>query len=79
MSRKVMVCGDVGGNLADLFKRVETVQKKNGVFDMLICAGEVGPCALCTRTRGVARDSFQGSGVLARPGPEIGFKRQGEV
>eukprot|EP00290_Baffinella_frigidus_P056936 CAMPEP_0180368684 /NCGR_PEP_ID=MMETSP0989-20121125/17747_1 /TAXON_ID=697907 /ORGANISM="non described non described, Strain CCMP2293" /LENGTH=287 /DNA_ID=CAMNT_0022363317 /DNA_START=31 /DNA_END=890 /DNA_ORIENTATION=- len=37
---KLMVCGDVGGNLEELFKKVEAVQKKSGVFDMLLCAGE---------------------------------------
>ena len=42
---KLMVCGDVGGNLDELFKKVEAVQKKSGVFDMLLCVGEVIPTA----------------------------------
>ena len=36
---KVMVAGDVEGNLTTLFKRVEAVDKKAGPFEMLLCVG----------------------------------------
>jgi hypothetical protein len=38
---KVLVCGDVGGNLTELYKRVATINAKNGPFDCLFCVGEV--------------------------------------
>ncbi|XP_077565675.1 CWF19-like protein 1 [Stigmatopora nigra] len=37
---KVLVCGDVAGELNALFKRVESIQKKTGNFDLLLCVGE---------------------------------------
>lgn len=36
---KVLVCGDVEGRYKQLFSRVETINKKNGPFDMLLCVG----------------------------------------
>jgi len=36
---KVLVSGDVEGNVAALFKRVETVNAKAGPFEMLLCVG----------------------------------------
>ena len=36
---KVLITGDVNGSLAALFKRVTTVNKSNGPFDMLFCVG----------------------------------------
>lgn len=36
---KILVCGDVDGHFNTLFKRVETIQKKNGNFDLLLCVG----------------------------------------
>lgn len=39
MSTKVLVAGDVEGNITTLFKRVETVNKKAGPFEMLLCVG----------------------------------------
>ncbi|XP_043926950.1 CWF19-like protein 1 isoform X1 [Protopterus annectens] len=36
---KVLVCGDVEGNLTALFNRVRTVQKKSGDFELLLCVG----------------------------------------
>ncbi|GFR75681.1 CWF19-like protein 1 [Elysia marginata] len=36
---KILVSGDVEGNFSTLFKRVETIQKKNGNFDLLLCVG----------------------------------------
>lgn len=34
------MCGDVRGNLNQLFKRVSSVNEKNGPFSMLLCVGE---------------------------------------
>ena len=39
MSIKVLVSGDVDGNISALFKRVETVNNKAGPFEMLLCVG----------------------------------------
>jgi len=39
MSMKILVAGDVEGNITQLFKRVETVNKKAGPFEMLLCVG----------------------------------------
>ena len=35
-----LVAGDVEGNFDALFKRVETISKKSGPFDMLLCVGD---------------------------------------
>ena len=37
---KILVCGDVAGNLEDLFKRVGAVHAKSGPFECLLCTGE---------------------------------------
>uniref|UniRef100_A0A671YDY5 CWF19-like protein 1 n=1 Tax=Sparus aurata TaxID=8175 RepID=A0A671YDY5_SPAAU len=37
---RVLVCGDVEGRLTALFNRVQTIQKKTGQFDLLLCVGE---------------------------------------
>lgn len=42
---KVLITGDVNGSLAALFKRVTTVNKSNGPFDMLFCVGCFFPIA----------------------------------
>lgn len=39
MSMKILVAGDVAGNISVLFKRVEAVNTKAGPFDMLLCVG----------------------------------------
>ena len=39
MSKKVLVSGDVDGNISALFKRVEAVNSKAGPFEMLLCVG----------------------------------------
>ena len=39
MSMKILVSGDVEGNLTALFKRVEAVNAKAGPFEMLLCVG----------------------------------------
>ncbi|EFA76244.1 cwfJ family protein [Heterostelium album PN500] len=36
---KVLVTGDIGGSFQQLFKRVETVNKSAGPFDLLLCVG----------------------------------------
>ncbi|XP_069681635.1 CWF19-like protein 1 [Periplaneta americana] len=36
---KVLVCGDVEGKYKQLFTRVETINQKNGPFEMLLCVG----------------------------------------
>lgn len=47
---KILVCGDVGGNLPELYKRVAAINAKNGPFDCLFCVGEVRSCfGVCTR------------------------------
>uniref|UniRef100_T1JGW9 Small ribosomal subunit protein uS17 n=1 Tax=Strigamia maritima TaxID=126957 RepID=T1JGW9_STRMM len=37
--QKILVSGDVDGKFSQLFQRVETVNKKAGPFDMLLCVG----------------------------------------
>ncbi|XP_041636883.1 CWF19-like protein 1 [Cheilinus undulatus] len=37
---RVLACGDVEGRLSALFNRVQTIQKKTGQFDLLLCVGE---------------------------------------
>ncbi|XP_063894246.1 CWF19-like protein 1 [Helicoverpa armigera] len=37
--QKTLICGDVNGNFNALFSRVETIVKKSGPFDVLLCAG----------------------------------------
>ncbi|XP_034382649.1 CWF19-like protein 1 [Cyclopterus lumpus] len=37
---RVLACGDVEGRLTALFTRVQTIQKKAGPFDLLLCVGE---------------------------------------
>uniref|UniRef100_A0A672HVK9 CWF19-like protein 1 n=1 Tax=Salarias fasciatus TaxID=181472 RepID=A0A672HVK9_SALFA len=37
---RVLVCGDVQGQFNALFSRVQTIQKKTGQFDLLLCVGE---------------------------------------
>ncbi|KAK2882949.1 CWF19-like protein 1 [Channa argus] len=37
---RVLACGDVKGRLNALFNRVQTIQKKTGQFDLLLCVGE---------------------------------------
>lgn len=34
-----LICGDVNGNFHSLFSRVESINKKSGPFDVLLCAG----------------------------------------
>ena len=52
---KILVCGDVAGNLEELYKRVSAVNSKSGPFDCLLCTGEFfgsadvgGPCSSAT-------------------------------
>lgn len=35
-----MVCGDVRGNFKLLFNRIETINKKSGPFELLLCVGD---------------------------------------
>ncbi|KAI4888468.1 hypothetical protein NFI96_015928 [Prochilodus magdalenae] len=37
---RVLACGDVEGRITALFNRVNTIQKKSGQFDLLLCVGE---------------------------------------
>ncbi len=37
---KILVCGDVFGSFAPLFKRVALINSKVGPFEMLLCVGE---------------------------------------
>ncbi|XP_045523279.1 CWF19-like protein 1 [Pieris brassicae] len=37
--QKTLFCGDVNGNFNALFSRVETIVKKSGSFDVLLCVG----------------------------------------
>lgn len=34
-----LICGDVNGNFNSLFSRVESIDKKSGPFDVLLCTG----------------------------------------
>jgi hypothetical protein len=40
---KILVAGDVQGDLDTLFQRVEAVNSKAGPFVCLLCIGEVNP------------------------------------
>ncbi|CAH2042361.1 unnamed protein product, partial [Iphiclides podalirius] len=37
--QKTLVCGDVNGNFNALFSRVDSIVKKSGPFDVLLCCG----------------------------------------
>ncbi|XP_078697782.1 CWF19-like protein 1 [Branchiostoma floridae x Branchiostoma belcheri] len=37
---RILTCGDVEGRFSQLFKRVSSIQKKSGDFDMLLCVGD---------------------------------------
>jgi hypothetical protein len=37
---KILACGDVCGNISQLVKRVEAVNKKAGPFEMVLCVGQ---------------------------------------
>ncbi|CAG4946990.1 unnamed protein product [Colias eurytheme] len=37
--QKTLFCGDVNGNFNSLFSRVESIVKKSGAFDVLLCVG----------------------------------------
>ncbi|XP_053093100.1 CWF19-like protein 1 isoform X1 [Pangasianodon hypophthalmus] len=37
---RVLACGDVEGRISALFNRVNTIQKKSGQFDLLLCVGD---------------------------------------
>ncbi|XP_053614900.1 CWF19-like protein 1 homolog [Plodia interpunctella] len=37
--QKTLICGDVNGNFNTLFSRVESIVKKSGPFDVLLCVG----------------------------------------
>ncbi|XP_071515989.1 CWF19-like protein 1 [Panulirus ornatus] len=37
---KILVCGDVEGKFNQLFKRISSVNQKNGPFSMLLCVGD---------------------------------------
>jgi len=39
MSMKILVTGDVEGNMATLFKKIDSVNKKSGPFEMVLCVG----------------------------------------
>ncbi|XP_062860120.1 CWF19-like protein 1 isoform X2 [Trichomycterus rosablanca] len=37
---RILACGDVEGRITALFNRVNTIQKKSGQFDLLLCVGD---------------------------------------
>jgi hypothetical protein len=37
--QKVLICGDVEGHFKFLFSKVDSINKKNGPFDFLLCVG----------------------------------------
>ncbi|CAH0590315.1 unnamed protein product [Chrysodeixis includens] len=37
--QKALICGDINGNFNALFSRVDTIVKKCGAFDVLLCVG----------------------------------------
>lgn len=39
-SLKILTCGDVKGNFGTFFKRVNSVNAKNGPFEMILCVGD---------------------------------------
>ncbi|KAL1217423.1 Zinc finger CCCH domain-containing protein 64 [Cardamine amara subsp. amara] len=43
MAPRILLCGDPIGNLSQLFKRVQSVNKSAGPFDALFCVGQFFP------------------------------------
>ncbi|GLJ46531.1 hypothetical protein SUGI_0980670 [Cryptomeria japonica] len=43
MAPRILLCGDVLGRFNALFKRIATVNKANGPFDVLLCVGQLFP------------------------------------
>eukprot|EP00397_Hematodinium_sp_SG-2012_P053570 GEMP01064058.1.p1 GENE.GEMP01064058.1~~GEMP01064058.1.p1 ORF type:complete len:439 (-),score=75.24 GEMP01064058.1:37-1329(-) len=43
LSRRVLICGDVNGNLKKLYEDVTRLQEKHGNFDFLLCCGKFLP------------------------------------
>ncbi|XP_066929063.1 CWF19-like protein 1 [Clytia hemisphaerica] len=39
-SLKILVCGSVDGNFSKFFKKISSIQKKNGPFEMVLCCGQ---------------------------------------
>lgn len=39
ISHNSLVCGDVSGKFKQFFSRVETINKKSGPFELLLCVG----------------------------------------
>lgn len=40
MALKILACGDVNGNFTTFFKRINSVNAKNGPFEMVVCVGD---------------------------------------
>lgn len=36
---KILTCGSVNGNFSKFFKKISSIQKKNGPFEMVLCCG----------------------------------------
>ena len=37
---KILACGDVKGKFSSFFKKIKSVNAKNGPFEMIICVGD---------------------------------------
>lgn len=35
-----LVCGDARGNFRQLFNRLDSINKKNGPFELMLCVGD---------------------------------------
>ena len=40
---KILIVGDINGDVANLFDFVENIQSKKGLFDVLFCVGNFLP------------------------------------
>ena len=38
--QKILVCGDVQGQFVQFFKKINSVNSKNGPFEMILCVGD---------------------------------------
>eukprot|EP01135_Chromosphaera_perkinsii_P003791 Nk52_evm37s255 gene=Nk52_evmTU37s255 len=75
---RVLVSGDVDGNLTLLYKRVNTITKKTGTrFDVLLCVGNFFPRGISRREDTVGKESKEG--VVGGEEGEDKEQEQGDV
>ena len=62
---KILVCGDLLGNLSALLAKIRNVEKKSGSFDMLFCVGSF--CSGCPETDAGLQPFLLGQSLLPIP------------